>query len=167
MDILRDNFVRAHTLVQQNLAAADGGRQLPSQRVAQYLNTCTPGVLDIRDLMEADPTEFVQMAYYGLLGHLPEQEALQKWESWESEARPTEWAYRKAVLDALSEDPEVSAKGLVMRNNIYADEDDGRDCMKRSLKQRIWSLGYKFSRRLPLGAKIRLKKLAMRLFLRG
>lgn len=167
MSMSSQNFFQAYALVQENLAASGSHQQLPSQRVAEYMNTCTLGALDIKDLMGADRREFLQMAYYGLLGHLPEREVLQKWKSWESEARPSEWAYRKAVLDALLENPEASAKGLMMLNNVYGGDNGGQNRMKRSLKQRIWSLGYKFSRRLPLGIKIRLKKLAMKLLVKG
>lgn len=160
-------FFRAYALVQEKLAASGSRQQLPSQRVVKYMNICTLGALDIKDLMGADRREFLQMAYYGLLGHLPEREVLQKWKSWESEACPSEWAYRKAVLDVLLENPEVSAKGLVIRNNIYGFDDGEQNRLKRSLKQRIWSLGYKFSRRLPLGIRILLKKMAMKLLVRG
>lgn len=162
---MQETFPQAYALVQQNITSSGSGQVLPSRLVAQYLNTCTPGVLDVKDLMAADRREFLQMAYYGLFGYLPEQAVLQKWEKWGSEGQD-QWAYRKAVLDALLGNPEVSAKGLVIRNNIYAD-DDGEGHMKRSLKQRIWSVGYKFSRRLPLGVKIRLKKMALKLFVRG
>lgn len=160
-----DSFFQAYALIQQNIKSSGSGHQLPGPQVAKYLNVCTPGILDVKDLMGTDRTEFLQMAYYGLLGRLPEQAVLQKWKKWESETQPSQWAYRKAVLDALRENPEVTAKGLVIRNNIYAD-DDGQDKLKRSLKQRVWSAGYRLGRRLPLGVKTQLKKWVMKLLVR-
>ena len=164
MTVLSHNFTQTYTMVQQNIKTSGSAVQLPTPRVTLYMNTCTPGVLDIGDLTDTDRKEFLQMAYYGLFGHLPEESVLLRWEN---EGQLSEWAYRKAVLDTLLENPEIAAKGRVILNNIYADEEGGQDHRHRSLKQRIWTFGYKVSRRLPLGVKIRLKKLAMKLLVRG
>ncbi len=157
-------FERAYELVQQNIKAGGSGVQLPGVRVAWYINTCTPGVLDVQDLMEADRTEFLQMAYYGLLGSLPDQAVLREWLS---RTELSDWAYRKAVMDCLSDSPEVAAKGRVIRGNIYAAEDTIQGHARRSIKQRILSVGYRMSRGLPLGIKVPLKKLVMKLLMKS
>lgn len=159
MTVLSHNFNQAYALLDQNIKNANIALQMPSPRVALYINTCTPGILDVGDLMEAERGEFLQMAYYGLFGHLPEQSTIRQWES---EREMSERAYRKAVLDALLRNPEAAGKGLMVRNNIYADDECGQGHMRRSLKQRVWVLGYRVSRRLPLSVKIRLKKLVMK-----
>ncbi len=158
------NFDRAYALVQQNLEASGKGMQLPGRRVVLYQNTCVPGILDVRDLMGADRAEFLQMAYYGLLETLPEPAVLQ---SWQKKSELSEWDYRKAVLDALMQNPEVAAKGRIIRNNIYAEGDAGQGVVRRSLKQRILAAAYRIGRRLPLSIKSPLKKLAMKLLMRG
>jgi len=158
------NFDRAYALARRNLEKAGGRAQLPGVRVAQYINTCAPGVLDVQDLMEADRTEFLQMAYYGLLGSLPDQAVLREWQS---RTELSDWAYRKAVMDCLMDNPEVAAKGRVIRGNIYADADTVQGHARRGLKQRLLAVGYRVSRRLPLRVKVPLKKLAMKLFMRS
>lgn len=158
------NFDRAYALVQQNIEKSGRHTQLPGCRVAQYINNCTPGVLDMQDLMDADRTEFLQMAYYGLFGTLPDQAVLREWQS---RTELSDWAYRKAVLDRLMSSPEVAVKDIVIRNNIYADADAGHGHARRGLKQRILSAGYRVSRKLPLGIKAPLKKLVMKLLLRS
>lgn len=158
------NFDRAYALVQQNIENSGSHTQLPGCRVAQYINNCIPGVLDVQDLMDADRTEFLQMAYYGLFGTLPEQAVLREWQS---RTELSDWAYRKAVLDRLMGSPEVAVKDIVIRNNIYADADAGHGHARRGLKQRILSAGYRVSRKLPLGIKAPLKKLVMKLLLRS
>jgi len=164
MTDISHNFERAYALVQQNMETSGCGERLPAVLVARYINTCTPGILDVQDLMDADRTEFLQMAYYGLLGNLPDQAVLREWQA---RTELSDWAYRKAVLDRLMENPEMTAKGWVMRNNIYADEDRARGHARRSLKQRILSMGYRVSRRLPLRIKAPLKKLAMKLLMKS
>lgn len=158
------NFDRAYALVKQNIENSGKHTQLPGCRVAQYINNCTPGVLDVQDLMDADRTEFLQMAYYGLFGTLPEQDVIREWQS---RTELSDWAYRKAVLDRLMGSPEVAVKDIVIRNNIYADADAGHGHARRGLKQRILSAGYRVSRKLPLGIKAPLKKLVMKLLLRS
>ncbi len=157
-------YERAYALVQQNMEKSGSRAQLPGGRVTWYINTCTPGILDVQDLMEADRTEFLQMAYYGLLGSLPDQEILRKWQS---RTELSDWAYRKAVMDCLMDNPEVTAKGRVIRGNIYADTDAAQGHARRSLKQRILAVGYRVSRGLPLSIKVPLKKLAMKLLMRS
>lgn len=164
MAVLERNFERAYALVQQKLEASGTEMQLPGRRVMLYQNTCVPGILDVQELMEADRTEFLQMAYYSLLETLPEQAVLQ---SWQKKTELSEWEYRKAVLDTLMQNPEVAAKGRIIRNNIYADGDGQREVGRRSLKQRILAVGYRIGRRLPLSIKVPLKKLAMRLLMKG
>ena len=164
MTEIANNFERAYALVQQNIEASGSRAQLPGIRVARYINSCTPGVLDVQELLEADRTEFLQMAYYGLLGSLPDQAVLREWQS---RTELSDWAYRKAVMDCLMDNPEVTAKGRVIQGNIYADADTARGYAKRSMKQRILSVGYRVSRRLPLRIKVPLKKLAMKLLMRS
>lgn len=164
MTDISHNFERAYALVQQNMEASGCSERLPAVRVAQYINTCTPGILDVQDLMDADRTDFLQMAYYGLLGSLPDQTILRKWQA---RTELSDWAYRKAVLDHLMANPEMEAKGRVIRNNIYADQDGAWGHARRSLKQRILSMGYRISRRLPLRVKAPIKKLAMKLLMRS
>ncbi|MDE6674278.1 MAG: hypothetical protein K2K19_05635 [Acetatifactor sp.] len=118
----------------------------------------------MQDLMDADRTEFLQMAYYGLFGTLPDQAVLREWQS---RTELSDWAYRKAVLDRLLSSPEVAVKDIVIRNNIYADADADHGHARRGLKQRILSVGYRVSRKLPLGIKAPLKKLVMKLLLRS
>ncbi len=158
------NFERAYELVKQNIEASGCKVQLPGSRVVLYMNTCIPGILDVQDLLEADRTEFLQMAYYSLLETLPETGVIQ---SWQAKTELSEWAYRKAVLDTLMQNPEVAFKGRIIRNNIYADADECQEHAGRSLKQRFLSAGYRISRKLPLSIRIPLKKLAMKLLMRG
>lgn len=164
MTEISHNFERAYALVQQNIEASGSRVQLPGGRVTKYINTCTPGILDVQDLMEADRTEFLQMAYYGLLGSLPDQAVLREWQA---RTELSDWAYRKAVVDCLMDNPEVAAKGRVIRGNIYADADMAQGHARRGLRQRILSVGYRISRRLPLRIKVPLKKLAMKLLMRA
>lgn len=158
------NFDRAYALVQQNIENSGSHTQLPECRVVWYINNCIPGVLDVQDLMGTDRAEFFQMAYYGLFGTLPEQAVILEWQS---RTELSDWAYRKAVLDRLMGSPEVAVKDIVIRNNIYADADAGHGQARRGLKQRILAAGYRVSRRLPLGIKAPLKKLAMKLLMRS
>ena len=164
MTTLSQNFDRAYALVQQNIEASGSRAQLPGVRVVRYINTCTPGILDVQDLMEANRTEFLQMAYYGLLGILPDQKMVREWQS---KAELSDWEFRKAVLDCLMSNPEVAAKDRVIRGNIYADVDLSRGHARRGLKQRILAAGYRVSRRLPLSIKVPLKKLAMKLLMKS
>ena len=164
MTEISHNFDRAYALVQQNIENSGSHAQLPGCRVAWYSGNCTPGVLDVQDLMGTDRAEFLQMAYYGLFGALPEQAVIREWQS---RTELTEWEYRKAVLDRLMDSPEVAVKDIVIRNNIYADADADQGHARRGLKQRILSAGYRVSRKLPLGIKAPLKKLAMKLLLRS
>ncbi len=161
-DISR-NFQRAYELVQQNMEASGSGAQLPGARVAKYINTCVPGVLEVQDLFEADRTEFLQMACYSLLGSLPEQAVLAEWQS---RTDLSEWAYRRAVMDSLMNRPEVLAGDRVIRGNIYMEEPGRGGQARRSIRQRILSAGVRVSRRLPLGIKAPLKKLVMKVLLR-
>lgn len=154
MTELSHNFERAYALVQRNIEASGGRAQLPGVLVTQYINTCTPGVLDVQDLTDADRTEFLQMAWYGLLGNLPDQAVLRQWQS---RTELSDWAYRKAVLDCLMDNPEVAARDRVIRGNIYTDEDRAQGHVRRSLKQRILSVGYRVSRRLPWASKCPLR----------
>lgn len=163
MAALTQHFERAYALVQQNIQASGSSVKLPGERVAYYINTCTPGILDVQDLMETDRKEFLQMAYYSLLGTLPEETVLQRWQSKEG---MSDWEYRKAVLDSLLQNPEMAAKGRVIRNNIYADMDVGQAQVGRNLKQRLLAMGYRVSRRLPLGIKVPLKKLVLKLLMK-
>lgn len=156
-------FEKAYKLVQHNIETSGCGMQLPDVRVAGYMNTCTPGVLDVQDLMETDRTEFLQMAYYGLLGRLPEQDVLQKWQS---RTDLSEWAYRRAVMDSLMNSPELLAGDKVIRGNIYWEDDGEKANAGRSIKQRLLSMGFRMSRRLPLGIKTPLKKIAMKILWR-
>lgn len=158
------NFERAYMLIQQNIKTAGSGMRLPTGRVIWYMDTCTPGILDVQELMEADRTEFLQMACYGLLGSLPDQAVTLKWQA---RTELSDWAYRKAVLDWLMDNPEVAARDRVVRGNIYADADASQRHARRGLKQRILSVGYQVSRRLPLRVKAPLKKLAMKLLMRS
>lgn len=158
------NFDRAYALVQQNIENSGSHTLLPGCRVAWYINNCTPRVLDVQDLMDADRAEFLQMAYYGLYGTLPEQAVIREWQS---KTELSDWAYRKAVLDRLMSSPEVAVKGIVIRNNIYTDVDADQGHARRGLKQRILSAGYRVSRKLPLGIKAPLKKLVMKLLMRS
>ena len=158
------NFDRAYALVQQNIENSGSHTLLPGCGVAWYINNCTPGVLDVQDLMDADRAEFFQMAYYGLYGTLPEQAVIREWQS---RTELSDWAYRKAVLDRLMSSPEVAVKGIVIRNNIYTDVDTDQGHARRGLKQRILSAGYRVSRKLPLGIKAPLKKLVMKLLMRA
>lgn len=164
MTDVSQNFDRAYALVQQNIEASGSRARLPVKRVAWYINTCKLGILDVQELMDADRAEFLQMAYYGLFGTLPEQSVIREWQS---KTELSDWAYRKAVLDRLMESPEVAAKGRVIRGNIYADVDADQGHARRGLKQKILSAGYRMSRRLPLGIKAPLKKLAMKLLMRS
>ncbi|MBO5283041.1 MAG: hypothetical protein J6B43_07965 [Lachnospiraceae bacterium] len=164
MTDISQSFERAYALVKQNIEASGSSVQLPGSRVVLYLNTCTPGILDVQELLDADRTEFLQMAYYSLLEILPEQEVIRRWQA---KTELSDWAYRKAVLDTLMQNPEVAAKGRVIRNNIYAEADAAQGYAGRSLKQRLLSAGYQVSRRLPLCIKVPLKKLAMKLLMRG
>lgn len=163
MNVLAQNFERAYTLVQKNMEASGDNRRLPGQRAAFFMNTHTPGILDVGDLAEADRMEFLQMAHYGLLGVLPEQAVLERWQS---KNELSDWEYRKAVLDSLMQNPEVAARGRVIRNNIYADADTGHEGAGRSMKQRFLSAGYQVSRRLPLSIKVPLKRLVMKLLMK-
>lgn len=156
-------FEKAYELVQQNIKASGSQAQLPPVAVARYINVCTPGVLDLQDLMEADRTDFLQMACYGLLGRLPDQTVLQKWQS---RTDLSEWAYRSAVMDFLVNDPEVLAGGGVIKGNIYLEIDGDKARAGRSIKQRILSLGFRMSRRLPLCIKAPLKKMVMKVLWR-
>lgn len=158
------NFDRAYALVQRNIENSGSNTQLPGCRVVWYINNCTPGILDVQDLMGADRAEFLQMAYYGLFGTLPEQSVIREWQS---KTELSDRAYRKAVLDRLMDSPEVAAKGIVIRGNIYAETDAGLGHAKRGLKQKILSAGYRVSRKLPLGIKAPLKKLAMKLLMKS
>lgn len=164
MTEILQNFNRAYALVQQNIENSGNRTQLPGCRVVWYINNCIPGVLDVQELIGADRAEFLQMAYYGLFGTLPEQAVIREWQS---RTELTEWAYRKAVLDRLMGSPEVAAKGIVIRNNIYKDVDAGHGHARRGLKQKILSVGYRVSRKLPLGIKAPLKKLVMKLLMRS
>ena len=161
-DISR-NFERAYELVQQNMETSGSGARLPGVRVTKYINSCTPGVLEVQELFEADRTEFLQMAYYSLLGSLPEQEVL---ETWQSRTDLSEWAYRRAVMDSLMNRPEVLAGDRVIRDNIYMEEPGRGGQARRGIRQRILSAGIRISRRLPLGIKAPLKKLVMKVLLR-
>ena len=163
MTALTQSFDRAYALVRQNIESSGSDAQLPGRRVVLYMNTCIPGVLDVQELMDADRIEFLQMAYYSLLETLPDQTVLQRWQA---KTELSEWEYRKAVLDSLMQNPEVTAKGRVIRGNIYGDGDMDGGKARRSLKQRLLSLGYRISRKLPLSIKIPLKKLAVKLFMR-
>ncbi len=161
-DILH-NFDRAYELVQQNMENCGSRARLPGVRVTRYINSCTPGVLDLQDLLDADRTEFLQMACYSLLGRLPDQTALQKWLA---QTDLSEWQYRRAVMDALLSDPEVLAGDRVIRGNIYTEETGEKARAGRSVKQRILSAGIRIGRKLPLGIKAPLKKWVMKILWR-
>lgn len=163
MEAALQNFERAYELVKRNIEASGSNVQLPGSRVVLYMNSCTPGILDVKDLLEADRTEFLQMAYYSLLETLPEPAVIQRWQE---KTALTDWAYRKAVLDTLMQNPEVTVKGRIIRNNIYAEADTGQGRVRRSFKQRLLAVGYRISRKLPLGIKAPLKKLVMKLLMR-
>ncbi len=162
-DILH-NFEKAYALTMRNIENSGSGMQLPGAKVAYYINSCVPGILDVRDLMEADRTEFLQMAYYSLLGSLPDEAVLCKWQA---RTDLSDCAYRRAVLDCLLDIPEVSARDRVVRGNIYSDADMTQGRPHRSLKQRVLAAGYRVSRRLPLSVKVPLKRLAMKLLMKS
>lgn len=164
MTEISQHFERAYALVQHNIVASGCGAELPGINLARYINSCTPGILDMQDLMDADRAEFLQMAYYSLLGSLPDQDVLKEWQA---RTELSDWDYRRAVMDCLMDKPEVAAGGRVIRGNIYADADRTRGNVRRSLKQRILTMGYRVSRRLPLRFKVPLKKLAMKLLMRS
>lgn len=162
MDILH-NFDRAYELVQRNIEASGCRARLPGVRVTRYISTHAPGTLDLQDLMEADRTEFLQMACHSLLGRLPDQAALQ---TWQSRTDLSDWAYRRAVIDTLLSEAEVLAGDMVIRGNIYMEDDGEKARAGRSIKQRILSAGIRASRKLPLGIKTPLKKMVMKIMRR-
>ncbi len=163
MTEISHSFEKAYELVSRNIEASGSRARLPGVKVSRYINTCTPGVLDLRDLADADRMEFLQMACYGLRGELPDQTFMQKWQS---RTDLSEWAYRRAVMDFLMNDPRVLAGDRVIKNNIYMEDDAEKVSARRSIRQRIVAAGFRLGRRLPLGIKAPLKKVVMKLLWR-
>lgn len=162
---IKASFNRAYELVQVNNRADFTGASpaMLSRRVMWYMNTCTPGVLDIKDTLDAEPLEFLQMAYYSLIGTLPDSSILERWREKQG---LSDREFRREVLETLMQMPEVAAKGRKIYNNIYVRRDAGRGKPHQSLKQRILFGGYQIGRKLPLSIKTPLKKLAMKLLMR-
>ena len=155
-------FDAVYDISQQNMQEAGGPVEPLDRRVSFFMDTCTPGVLDLRDTMEADNLEFLQMAYYGLFGSLPDEALLAQWSE---RADEDAWTFRREVLTRLLQSPELAFKEITVRNNIYMTE--ARAGGRQPLKQRILFAGYMVSRKLPNSIKIPLKKLAMKILMRG
>lgn len=133
-----------------------------SERLTFYINTCKVGIFDVKDTLEADNMEFLQMAYYSMLGALPDAEILKRWQ--EKAEKPAR-EFRREVMEALTAMPEIAVKNIIVRNDIYTDTQTGKG-RKQSLKQRILFGGYQLSRKLPNSIKVPLKKLAMKILMK-
>lgn len=133
-----------------------------TERLTFYINTCKVGIFDVKDTLEADNMEFLQMAYYSMLGALPEQAILARWQ--EKAEKPAR-EFRREVMEALTAMPEIAVKNIIVRNNIYTDTQTGKG-RKQSLKQRILFGGYQISRKLPNSIKVPLKKIAMKILMK-
>ena len=133
-----------------------------TERLTFYINTCKVGIFDVKDTLEADNMEFLQMAYYSMLGALPEQAILARWQE---KADKSAWEFRKEVMEALTAMPEIAVKNIIVRNNIYTETQTTKG-KKQSLKQRILFGGYQLSRKLPNSIKVPLKKIAMKILMK-
>ncbi len=135
---------------------------LLTERVTLYMNLCRTGEFDLKDTLGAENMEFLVMAYYGLLGVLPDEGTVARWG--EKKNLPED-EFRRGVMEAMRKLPELVQKGVIIRNDVYtAPKQTGR--AKQSLKQKLLMGGYQLSRRLPLSVKVPLKKLAMKLLMR-
>jgi len=132
-------------------------------RVTKYINTCRPGIFDLRDTWGADHMEFLSMAYYSLLGVLPDENAIRRWEAVKEQSA---WSFRKAVMEQMMQLPDIEMKGIVIRNNIYLADEETVGRRRQSLKQRILFGGYRISRKLPDSIKVPLKKIAVKVLMR-
>lgn len=165
-DIVERNYTEA--VGQNGRAAATGGKTvqtmpLYSKRLTFYINTCHPGVFDLQDTLEADNMEFLQMAYYSLFGTLPEKDILERWQA---KAELSDWDFRREVLEALMQSPEIAVKEIVIRNDIYTAGTQAGSRQRQSLKQKILFGGYQLSRKLPNSIKTPLKKIAMKILMK-
>lgn len=153
------------TLDKLNGLAEENGyekSELLTDRFLIYRNSCRPGVFDLQDTLGADNMEFLTMAYYTLLGTLPDQRALA---SWKDRKEWPKWEFRRSVMESLKSLPDVQRRGIRIVNDVYTVRNRQLRARK-TLKQRILYAGYGLGRMLPLSIKKPLKELAMKFLIR-
>ena len=158
---------RVNECEMQSVLAEHGSldrKSLPaSSKVLFYIDTLTPGVLDLNDLANTNQKEFFQMAYYSLIGELPEEAVA---DNWSRKQGLSVFEYRAKVMENLMDIPEVKAKERIIRHNIYWKQPESGQKVKKSLRQQILMLGYSISRNMPLSLKVPIKRLAMKILMK-
>lgn len=153
---------RIFDAVRRNGGELGEGEDPLTLNVVKYINRCHPGIFDLQDTLGADNMEFLSMAYYGILGSLPDDRTRKLWKSRKEES---EWEFRKSVMDSLMASPQITVKQIHIRNNIYQASVPEGEKYHQSWKQRILVGGYQFGRKLPVGIKAPLKKIATKLLM--
>ncbi len=153
------------TLEKLNGLAEENGYDRPellTDRFLIYRNSCRPGVFDLQDTLGADNMEFLTMAYYTLLGTLPDQRVLANWKERQDQ---TPWEFRRSVMESLKSLPDVQRRGIRIVNDVYTAQ-NRQPRARKTIKQRILYAGYGLGRMLPLSIKKPLKEMAMKFLIR-
>lgn len=158
----RVTFDKALCMITEKEQAA--GKEFPlSETLAWYRNTTIAGELDVSKTYNATREEFVQMAYWSLMGAWPKKETLDSILA-EGE-KQTELKFREKVIFDLMHTPGSPYRDRRVTHNIYFDAKNPLKA-KINLKNLLLVTGVQMGRNLPAGIKEPLKKFAVKYLIR-
>ena len=103
----------------------------------------THGVADVSKMLHvSDPSEFLEIAYLGLLCHLPDPAERERWKK--KETLPVE-EYQRQVVCCLTGSAEFAGKNVRVIGSPWK--------IGRSVRQRLLQTARRFYNRLPAGTR--------------
>ncbi|MCR5476812.1 MAG: hypothetical protein K6E92_04195 [Lachnospiraceae bacterium] len=144
--------------------ASDPDALLPESLV-RYIATSRTGTVDYADFEKVPPELTADCACYGIWGDLPEavfpegmDQSLRTPREGEDERQ-----MQRRVLQEFAGRPDVRARHVLFRNLFWMERARPE---KTTVKQRLITFAFGIGRKLPLGLKIRLKKMAMKVLMK-
>ena len=147
-----------YSLVMENNAGADAPVKQLGENVFKYVSACPNKMFDIAGTLCAGRGEFIQMAYFGILGQMPDEDMQEQ--MIKSCENMGEDDFRAYVISSVSNKPQAVLKNTIIRNNIYGCANNGRE-NGTTLKQKIIFGGYQLGRKLPNWIKSPIKKIVI------
>lgn len=139
------------------------GKQLTMKKdTFMFKQRSTDGVFDVSLCGDCDNASFLQIAYLGLLGRMPDPGAVTKWME-KANLAPAE--FRSQLLERITASEEYAKRDVKIVNNIYntAIVSSGRkvgryDYKVRAVKQKAYRLVKKVYMKVPERGRKMIKK---------
>lgn len=154
-------YASLYDITNENLHKA--GKSLAmSRETFLFLHSSKPGIFDVSLCGDCSNESFLQMAYQGMLGRMPDPGAVK---AWMAKSELPKDSFRRQLIAKIEASEEFAKRETRIINNIYNKEllSDSKKVWETALKlrkgkQKILILTQKVYRRLPQKVQLWMKK---------